>query len=893
MRVNRAWLDAGLEVPSTPDLSLYQTAPVEGGTTLLLPQQRKEHIPYVAGRLARMGGWEVDWKTRRVTWSDELFWLHELPLGEQLSMDEALQFYVPEHRERIVELIQRSVEHGELLDFEAEMTTARARRIWVRVIGEAVRDAEGRVVKLHGAFQDLSDRKRLESSLLASESRLQQLAEAMPLIVWSARADGQVDFFNHHFYEFSGLAANEFDNSGWAERLHPDDQESCVAEWTDCVRAGRPFEIEHRMRRKDGVYRWLRMQATPIRDEHGVIQRWFGTGLDIHEVKQIAERLTSTLESLTDAFMTLDREWRVTYINGQAEQLVGKSRQQLLGEVLWEHFPQARSGAFAQGYQVALAEQRPVTVEEYSPVLQRWLEVRAYPSCEGLAIYIRDISDSKLAQAHIAEQAALIDQARDAIVVRDLEHRITFWNKGAERTYGWSALEAVGKIAPQLHHPDREVFLRADREVREQGEWSGEMQKNACGGARLWVDARWTLLRHPDGSPRAILSIDSDITQAKLLEQQFLRAQRLESIGTLAGGIAHDLNNVLAPIIISMDYLSTVLTAPEDVEVLDMITISAQRGADMVRQVLTFARGMEGQRMEVQLASLLKETEQFLRDTFPKQIDIELRLPPELPTVIGDPTQLHQILVNLCVNARDAMPTGGRLRLHAEQVYAKEPEAPAAGNYVRVSVEDTGSGISPDHLEKIYDPFFTTKAVGEGTGLGLSTSQAIVKGHGGFFRVSSELGQGTRFQVFLPSNAATSANPADTGCALSETPLGQGQLVLVVDDEAGIRQAARRALESHGYRALLAADGGQAIDCFTRHQHEIAAVVTDLMMPVLDGLATVTRLRQIRPELPIIAASGLGSEEQERQLARLGVTHFLPKPYSAKLLLQSLQELLT
>jgi PAS domain S-box-containing protein len=387
-----------------------------------------------------------------------------------------------------------------------------------------------------------------------------------------------------------------------------------------------------------------------------------------------------------------------------------------------------------------------------------------------------------------------------------------------------------------------------------------------------------------------------DLTERKKLEQQFLRAQRMESIGTLAGGIAHDLNNVLAPIIMAIDLLKMKFTDESSQELLATLSSSAQRGAEMVGQVLSFARGVEGRRMEVQVKHLLKDIEKIANDTFPKNIQVRSFIPNDLWTILGDPTQLHQVLLNLCVNARDAMPTGGVLHITAENVHLDEhyaglnPDA-HAGAYTILQVTDSGTGMPPGIIEKIFDPFFTTKEIGKGTGLGLSTSLAIVKSHGGFIRVYSEPGKGTTFKVYFPAQTEVSAETQAEIAA--ELPRGNGELILVVDDEANVRQITRQTLEAFGYRVAVAADGAEAVAQVARPDSEIAVVLTDMMMPVMDGPATIQVMLRLNPKLPIIAASGLSAEGRVTQAANLGVRHFLSKPYSADALLQVLRQILS
>ncbi len=399
-----------------------------------------------------------------------------------------------------------------------------------------------------------------------------------------------------------------------------------------------------------------------------------------------------------------------------------------------------------------------------------------------------------------------------------------------------------------------------------------------------------------EGNAEEGVSFVIDLTERKELEHQFYRAQRMESIGTLAGGIAHDLNNVLSPIIMSLDVLKLSYPDHPSRELLSLISLSAQRGAEMVRQVLSFARGVEGRRMEVQLKHLIQDIEKIATDTFLKQTRVETYVPPGLWTVFGDPTQLHQVLLNLCVNARDAMPQGGRLTISAEHLivdahYAAHDLEAKPGPYVVVKVEDTGVGIAPEFLDKIFDPFFTTKSLGKGTGLGLSTSLGIVKSHGGFIRVQSELSAGTTFKVFLPAHPEGSAHV--TTARLAEFPHGKGELILVVDDEAPVRTVTQHTLETFGYRVLAAADGAEAISIYAAHQSEIAAVITDMMMPIMDGRATIATLRKMNPAVRIIAASGLTPEASSAQSTQLGAHEFLAKPFTSETLLKTLRSVLS
>ncbi|OYW30972.1 MAG: hypothetical protein B7Z47_02525 [Chthoniobacter sp. 12-60-6] len=495
--------------------------------------------------------------------------------------------------------------------------------------------------------------------------------------------------------------------------------------------------------------------------------------------------------------------------------------------------------------------------------------------------------------ARVREQAALLDKAQDAILVRDLDHRILYWNHSAERLYGWSAGEAVGRTVRDLIYRDAAPLDAAFKKLMSSGEWFGELEQVTKDGKPLTVEGHWSLVRDELGNPQSVLAINTDVTERKKIETQYLRSQRMESIGTLAGGIAHDLNNVLAPIMMSIELLKMQEKDSRRLSILTTIEGSARRGADMVQQVLSFARGVEGQQLEVQVGHLLKEIQKIVQDTFLKNIEVRSNIPSDLWLVHGDPTQLHQVLLNLCVNARDAMPDGGTLSLAASNLMLDEHYAgmnieATAGPHVRIVVEDSGTGMPPEMIERIFEPFFTTKELGKGTGLGLSTTLAIVKSHGGFVRVYSELGMGTRFHIYLPAHPGSDARIGDIPQV--DLPRGNGELVLVIDDEAAVRQITRQTLEAFGYCVLLASDGVEATSIYAARKEEIAVVLTDMMMPLMDGPTTIQVLLRLNPEARIIAASGLNANSMVAKAVSAGVKFFLPKPYTAETLLKTMRE---
>jgi nitrogen-specific signal transduction histidine kinase/ActR/RegA family two-component response regulator len=398
-------------------------------------------------------------------------------------------------------------------------------------------------------------------------------------------------------------------------------------------------------------------------------------------------------------------------------------------------------------------------------------------------------------------------------------------------------------------------------------------------------------LRDGQGRPKEVLVINTDITGQKQLEAQLLRAQRLQSIGALAGGVAHDLNNILTPIIMNASLLRETVTDPENREMINSVESCAHRGADIIKQLLTFARGKPGVRAPLPIRHLLNEMDKLIRETFPRNIRVRVNATRELWPVLGDATQIHQALMNLCVNARDALPDGGTLSLAAANITLDEtfaettPEA-KPGPYVCLSVTDTGTGIEPGHLDRIFDPFFTTKDVGEGTGLGLATVLGVVRGHGGFVRVDSRIGSGTTFDLYLPASPAAPAAPKIEPAAAPAR--GAGECVLVVDDEVSIRNGLRRMLNQHGYETLAASEGKEALRLFNRHRAEIKVVLTDMVMPGMDGPTLIRNLRELEPQLQVLGMTGLAEWAGVKGLESLKLPVVLKKPFAAEELLDAL-----
>ncbi len=507
---------------------------------------------------------------------------------------------------------------------------------------------------------------------------------------------------------------------------------------------------------------------------------------------------------------------------------------------------------------------------------------------DGLLV---DISQRKFAEQKITQQAALIDIATDAIFVRDLEHRILFWSKGAQRLYGWTQEETIGKTVQQLFNTLSDSQLsQALNLVLKQGLWQGELEQVTKTGQKIIAISRWTLVRDQSGLPKSILTVNTDITEKKKFEQQFYHSQRLETIGTLATGIAHDFNNLLTPILTIAQLLPLKFPNldPDTQQLLNIVENSAKRGADLVKQLLYFQHGTQEKPVPTQLAHLLEEVISVAQSTFPKTIQISKHISHnQLPLICASPTQIHQVFMNILVNAQDAMPYGGHLTITAQnsyldQNYVRINWQAHIGSYVLVTVSDTGVGIPPELIKRIFDPFFTTKQLGKGKGLGLATVEGIIKSHNGFVKVDSQVGKGTKFQVFLPAIKEKITQPKPSQNLI---PKGNGELILIVDDESIILQTAKTSLQNYNYKTITAKDGIEAIATYAQQQDQISLVLMDMMMPNMDGLTAIRTIHKINPKVKVIPTSGIPLDLQ--QISTFNIKTFLLKPYTIQQLLNA------
>lgn len=805
----------------------------------------------------------------------------------------------PTGREAFVQRLERD---GVVLGLEFEILSRDGTRRWVSENARVVRDAAGAVQHYEGTMMDITDRKRAQEALKENERLLresQSIAGIGSYVLDIPRGTWTSSLVLDEIFGIGPDFARTV--AGWVSLIRPDWQTRMSRYVTeDVIGLRHRFDVVYPIiRDSDGQERWVHGLGRLDLDDDGRPATLIGTIRDITERKRISDALAESeakFKTLFDtaqvAILVMD-ERVILDCNPHAEQMFGINKVHLVGLSPVDLSPPRQPDGH-------LSSERAVQYIDAAfggtPQSFEWSHLRpdgttfaAEVSLNKVDLHgvmrlqavVRDVSAHKQAEADLRLKGAALDAAANAIVITDRDGAVVWANPAVYASSGYAPSEVIGRNPRDLFKSgahDSEFYQALWTTLLAGGVWRGEIVNRRKDGALRTEDMTITPIQDRQGVTTHFVAVKQDITERKQLELQFLRTQRLESIGLLAGGIAHDLNNVLAPILMSVEMLRDSAIDDEDRPLVETIGASARRGVDMVAQVLSFARGSEGRQVAVQLKHLIREMEQIVAKTFPKNIEVHAVLVHDLWTVRGDATQLHQVLLNLCINARDAMPDGGHITMAA--VNERRDEGP----HVVLDIEDTGVGMPQAIMDRIFDPFFTTKPAGQGTGLGLSTTLTIVKGHGGSMAVSSTPGTGTRFRIVLPAQAEEQAQTEGGGP--TEWQRGRGETVLVVDDEAAIREIMRHTLEAFGYHVLLARDGAEATALYRDHVGEVAMVITDLNMPVTDGAAVIETLKATNPNLPILAVSG--SKASTAPLGTDGAPiPILGKPFTREALLRA------
>jgi hypothetical protein len=809
---------------------------------------------------------------------------------------------------------------GKTSDYTCEyrLRTKQAGWRWVLARGQIIeRSSDGKPLRAIGTQTDITRLKEAEQELKTSQQRLELALESANQGLYDLNVQTGEAIVNEGYARMLSENPATFreTNAAWRERLHPDDRAKVYENYVDYIEGRIPeYRVEFRLQCKDGKWKWILSLGQVVeRDAQGRPLRMLGTHTDITAFKSAQQRTADALafakailHSSPVGIITFGPDGQAVSANEAAARIVGTDVAGLLRQNYRELESWRRSG-------LLLAAERAIREHEVvvhtGPInttfgKSLWAEAHLVPfhhmGEKHLLLILVDDTEKKRALEGMELLHATVQAAPVGWVVTDAAGIIQSVNPAFTKLTGYTAAEVIGQNPRVLKSGwhSTEFYAGMWRTIKAGEIWSGDMINRRKDGTEYREHMTIAPVRNAEGNLAHYIAVKQDITEQRNLEQQLARAQRLEGIGMLASGIAHDLNNIFSPILLSHEMLKMKYPASDGRRMVELIESAGTRGAGIVRQVLTFARGLEGERVEINPCYLIKEAAQIFGETLPRQIQIETELAPELPNVRGDATQLHQVLLNLAINARDAMPDGGRLILGARATDVDAARAAAhrslkKGRCVVFTVRDTGCGMTPQVQERIFEPFFTTKPLGQGTGLGLSTVYGIVRSHGGAVEVSSEVGRGTEFRVWLPAVEQTSPMPANTADPKGAEPLhGHGRCILLVDDEEAILLITKAALERHGFEIVTARDGAEGWALFQAEPARCAAAVIDLMMPRMNGRQLVRQIRELAPDLPVIFSSGLTDEKDDSAPAlsfeALRVKTLLRKPYNEEQLLATL-----
>ncbi len=837
------------------------------------------------------------------TWEDWLAWVHpdDLPHlraeAARLAQDPAMRY-----------------------SCEFRVRTKKGTYRWLLSRGRAVAlDGQGRPARLIGTHTDITISRQAAQEVAEAAQRYRDLFEANPNPMWiydletlqiMAVNESAVHRYGYPREEFLALTILDLHAPAAAVRL----RETLMNE--QGIQSGRLWE--HRV--ADGSPLIAEITSQPL--------AWAGRRARVVQARDVTEqsesrraleesrqRFSAIFHGANDAIFLIDAQAHIIDCNQRALEIFGGTAVDIIGRWVVDFFPSHQPDG-SESRPRARAVIQDVAAHPVGPL--EWTLLRCdgtpfvsevtvsalkIPHEDGYIIVVRDVTERKRLHERLHLLNAALHATADGWVITDAQGVIEWVNPGFTRMTGYESEEVVGRNPRMLRsgRHDGRFYARMWETILRGEVWRGELQNRRKDGTLY--DERMTVAPVRDASGRIshFVSTKQEITAERQLEQQLARAQRLESIGMLASGIAHDLNNVLTPILLCVEFLKAEFPGEEASAKLKLVEQAAKRGAGIVRQVLTFARGVEGEHSTLQPNLVLKEVGQLARETLPRNITVCIEGTDEDGWLVdGDITQLHQALLNLVVNARDAMPEGGRLTLRRRETVLDEDRgrrnALPPGRYVELSVIDTGVGIPAQLLDRIFDPFFTTKSRGQGTGLGLSAVYGIARGHGGAIEVQSHLGVGTEFTLLLPAyeqREAPPVAPADGG-ELS----GDSRLVLVVDDEPAIREAVSQLLHRRGFVTVQAEDGLEALSLFRlRPAAAWALAITDMMMPRMDGAALAQELKRMAPDLPVVGMSGMLSESLPAGATRAPqeVEVFdekLPKPFHEAELVRILAPLL-
>ncbi len=808
------------------------------------------------------------------------------------------------------------------LAFVEPQTTGDGRHIWLRTSKVPIRDVSNRVIGLLGIYDDVTDQLQAQQRLQESEERLREFTENVNAVFWISTPDKkQVEFVNHAYEQIWGRScASLYANpQSWLDAIHPDDRQR-VQEAVEGKQLLGTYDEEYRIVRPDGNIRHVHDFSFVVRNPSGSVYRLIGIAEDVTQrwlaeetVRESEARYRAIVEAQEDAVCRWLPDTTLTFVNSCYQKLFGHGGESLLGAQWISFIPESERESVAMTYQELAASPRRLSYEHTIAASDGsvrnilWTDIpllNEQGKCIEFQSVGRDITEYRKAESNYRQ---LFNANPEPLIVYDpVSMELLTFNKSAQRAYGYTTSEIASMHLPDLYFADDvpeliQFLAQMKAKSGMQGATFHVWKHRRKDGSPMWVEVTGHFTEF-QGKPVQVLHIH-DISDRKRLEAeqdrlrgQLQQAQKMEAIGQLTGGIAHDFNNILAAI---LGYTGLALDrfVPDKesklASYLKEVQTAGERARDLIAKMLAFSRGAKGESVALDAPPLVKEVVKTLRSVIPSTIELDAHIEEHLPAILSDPVQLHQVIMNLAINARDAIGEHGRIEIGLHNIGHLHASCDSChhdidGEYVELSFSDTGSGIPPEILRRIFDPFFTTKEVGKGTGMGLSMVHGIMHEHGGHIRVHSVPGKGTTFRLLFPIALARQTE-AEPQLLSGKTNVRASARILVVDDESTVGRMLGEVLEAHGHQPTVLTGGAQALAVFESDPQGYDLVISDQTMPGMSGSELAQQLLAIRPDLPIFLCTGYSDTIDAEGAKKIGVRQYLQKPVSIPGLLGAIE----